>query len=190
MATTIRNEDAYQRAIKRNIVANAMATFNKTYGSEIVDFLLNENEKGDTFPLWRDFLIAYQTYGKLTEKQVQTVRNCIAKRDEARVKRQEQLEEARAKSNFVGEIGKRYEFNITIEKVITIQATQFSYYDRDSAEIYLMRDENGNRLVYKTKRYISDSFEEGSTVKIKATVKEFKEYKGEKQTVLTRLVVL
>lgn len=50
--------------------------------------------------------------------------------------------------------------------------------------IYRFVDDNGNVYVWKTSNYEADMVEK--TVMLKGTVKENNEYKGEKQTVLTR----
>ena len=67
--------------------------------------------------------------------------------------------------------------------------------------IYLMRDEAGNRIVYKTKAVLGlnvkgDDFNqffpvlEKGDIELKATVKAHAEYKGEKQTIIQRAKVL
>ena len=48
--------------------------------------------------------------------------------------------------------------------------------------MYLMTDKDGNKYKWSTSKY----FNEDEDVKLKGTVKEHAEYKGIKQTVLTR----
>lgn len=71
----------------------------------------------------------------------------------------------------------------------------YSYYDSGIRHIYTFRDENGNCIVWKTQKVIdfydkeSDEWvdaEVGDTVKMRATIKEHGEYRGTKQTVITR----
>jgi hypothetical protein len=83
-------------------------------------------------------------------------------------------------SNYFGEIGKRENFTLTVEKVIISEG----FYG--VTKIHLMRDEKGN----VAKWFSSNArLDEGETYVLKATVKDHEEYKGEKQTVLTRCAV-
>ena len=52
--------------------------------------------------------------------------------------------------------------------------------------IYKFADENGNTIVWKTSKCLCDELQQESYYTIKGTVKEQSEYKGDKQTVLTR----
>lgn len=82
-------------------------------------------------------------------------------------------------SNWVGEEGTIFE----AESVQLISKNGFeSYYGYSN--IYTFRDENCNKLVWFTKTNIP--FVEGDHLKIKGRVKSHEEYKGTKQTILTR----
>lgn len=185
----IHNEDAYDRAVRRNIINNARKTFFRTYprAEEVANFLYEKNNN--------EFLNAmhenlYYKYGKLTEKQYQAVCNCIDKYELAKKMKQIEINERKEKSNFVGKEGARLIFsNILVEKVITIDAPQFHYRDRCTQEVYLLKDANDNRIVYRTKNYYPELVE-GEKVRFKATIKEHKDYKGEKQTVIQRLAFI
>ena len=184
----IEHEGAYQRAIQRNIFQNARKTFNRVYprAEEVASFLLSNTKNEFLNIMYKNLFIEY---GKLTEKQYIAVCNCIDTFEQRKEERQKIYAIERAKSNFVGEVGKRLIFSdITVEKVITVEAPQFYYNDRASQEIYLLKDNEGNRLVYRTKNYID--LEQGKVVKFKASVKEHKEYSGEKQTIVQRLAFL
>ena len=163
----IEHEGAYQRAIQRNIFQNARKTFNRVYprAEEVASFLLSNTKNEFLNIMYKNLFIEY---GKLTEKQYIAVCNCIDTFEQRKEERQKIYAIERAKSNFVGEVGKRLIFSdITVEKVITVEAPQFYYNDRASQEIYLLKDNEGNRLVYRTKNYIELILEELSQPKPK-----------------------
>lgn len=87
----------------------------------------------------------------------------------------------KAKSQYFGTQGKRENFKLTLEKKF--------FFDTEYGRmaIYRFRDEKGNMAVWKTSSWAD--IEDGETVEVRATVKEHKEYRSEKQTVLTRLNV-
>lgn len=85
-------------------------------------------------------------------------------------------------SNFVGDIGKRLEIELTYKK-------HFSYETKwGITKIYLFEDAQGNIYKWSTTNYIEK--EEGENLKLKGTIKAHDEYNGEKQTVLTRCKVI
>jgi len=80
-------------------------------------------------------------------------------------------------SEYVGEVGKRVVFNLMVEKVLEFDGMY------GTTLIHLMSDNLGNRFVWKSS---GKAFEIGIPIRIKATVKKHGEYKGTKQTELTR----
>jgi len=96
-----------------------------------------------------------------------------AKRDETAARK--------ALSQYVGTPGDKIELDVEVKGVWSFQS-KFSYYGR--TYINKMVDADGNVIVWKTS---STSLEEGAKIRIKATVKEHSEYRGEKQTVVLRL---
>lgn len=92
-------------------------------------------------------------------------------------KREAEEKAERPVSEYFGEVGKRETFTLTVEKVILSE----TFYG--ITKIHKMVDENGNVATWFSS---NKSLEEGETYQLKATVKEHNEYKGEKQTVLTR----
>lgn len=112
-----------------------------------------------------------------------------------KIQKQRAEQEARnaekAKSDYVGEVGKK----ITITgkgSIITSYQTQWGF-----TTIYKFVDENDNVFIWKTSNTITGTDKRGDTVyvgdmrtiTITGTVKEHNEYNGEKQTVLTRCKV-
>lgn len=80
-------------------------------------------------------------------------------------------------SEYVGEIGDRIEETLTVTKAVTLE----SYYG--TSIMHIMEDAVGNVFVWITK---AKSYPEGKVVILRGTIKDHKEYKGTKQTILTR----
>lgn len=179
----IRDEAAYDAAVRRNIRENARKGFwNRVErASEIVSFLSDEVQRAKPFELWVSFMGSYETFGKLSDKQVDCVLRAIDKRKAQQAERAAAFAEIAAKSNYVGEVGQKIEWTLTVEKVISFEG----FYGLQF--VYLMRDADGNRITTKTNR--DGLMEQGSTVTVKGTIKAHEEYKGEKQTILTRVKV-
>ena len=94
----------------------------------------------------------------------------------------QKVENLAANSKHVGTVKQRLVFKgVIIEKVFDWEGDFGWTYQ------HIMRDAEGNRLVWKSS---SKRLDPGSTVDLKGTVKEHGEYKGVAQTVLTRCAVL
>ena len=101
-------------------------------------------------------------------------------------------------SEWVAEPKKRIDMSLTLVSVYEYEAAKFSYYDSSTGYIYTLRDGDGNCIVWKTKNPLAMWAEDesgreewleaevGDTIEMKATIKEHGEYKGTKQTVVTR----
>lgn len=98
-------------------------------------------------------------------------------------------------SEWVAEPKERIDLTLVLVNDYVYEGCSYSYYDSGIRHIYTLRDEDGNCLVWKTQKVIdfydkeSDEWidaEVGDTIEMKATVKEHSEYKGTKQTVITR----
>lgn len=87
--------------------------------------------------------------------------------------REEQRKSEALASEFVGNVGDRIQFQVASVKVISYNDMWGTYY-------YLLKDAQGHAYIWSTDKAI----EENNT--IKATVKQHSEYKGLKQTVITR----
>jgi len=99
-------------------------------------------------------------------------------------------------SEYIGEVGKRLK---GLKLTITFE-TEFCYHkgswDERVSFFYTMVDEQGNIFTWKASSPIGIVIDDkwnhlgkGDTVVLDGTVKEHKEYKGDKQTVLTRCKV-
>lgn len=80
-------------------------------------------------------------------------------------------------SEYIGEVGDRIEETLTVTKTVVLQ----SYFGMSI--MHIMEDADGNVYVWITK---AKNYPEGKVITLRGTVKEHKEYKGTKQTVLTR----
>lgn len=80
-------------------------------------------------------------------------------------------------SEYVGKIGKRQTFEVTCDKMVVTNG----YYG--DSYLYIMTDKNGNKIVWFSSNNVMN---EGDSVTLTASVKDHKEFNGEKQTVITR----
>ena len=97
-------------------------------------------------------------------------------------KAMEKKEESKI-SNYVGTIGKRENFTVTLEKVLTFENHYGLIY------FYLFKDLTGNKLVWKTNTGIND-LEINIPVAVKATIKKHEIKYDCKQTVINRVVLI
>lgn len=211
----IENEAAYNAAIHRNIINNAHKTWRKNNPDTCVaieEFLMagrGENARGDS--TYSDNFVgslakAFDTYGKLTPKQCDAVIKCVKDREVRMAERTKAIEEQKARSVFLGVAAEKLSTRAVVEAIIIVDAPQFNYYDSPSAMVYLMRDEAGNRIVYKTKAGLGYKFsygknapeswnglttdiQAGMTIEFTGTIKAHTESKGEKQTIVQRVKV-
>ena len=92
---------------------------------------------------------------------------------------------AKDAGRYVGKTGDRVILTIKAERVIDITIRESNGYAPYGLRLmYLCRDENGNRIVYRGNSHAMP--DEGETVTIKATVAEHSEYQGEHQTMIQR----
>lgn len=101
----------------------------------------------------------------------------LAYLDEKRA-REEKEREAASKSSWMGNVGDRVSFQIADFRVISSWDTQWG-----TTAVFKLTDADGREATWKTSSWLTDDCI-GAT--IKGTVKEQKEYRGIKQTELTR----
>jgi hypothetical protein len=89
-----------------------------------------------------------------------------------------------ATSTHVGAIGERREFTATVRFTKFFENTDGRYYSAGWT-LTMMDDNAGNVLVWKGSGF-GDDITRGSKITFKATVKDHSEYKGVKQTIVTR----
>lgn len=119
-------------------------------------------------------------WGGLTDKQTDLVRRALVRAEDRVVKaiqrREERIAGDRATSKHVGTVGERTELTLTVNKVFSFDG-QFGI-----TFINLCKDPSGNVIVYKG----SNGFEEGETLRVKATIKAHDERDGVAQTLISR----
>ena len=202
--SNIQNPAAYAAATHNYIIANAMKTWRAANPrhAEIEEWLNGGRmfDDGDFVGFKENFCgslcAAFERFGKLSEKQVAAALKIIDTAAVRRAERQVAFDAQKALSAFVGTLGERTTFKLTVDKVVEVEVTPFSYYDSSIIFIFLMRDEAGNRVIYKTKSslclHIGEHYldiKAGDKIEIKATIKAHEEYKGEKQTIVQRAKV-
>lgn len=92
--------------------------------------------------------------------------------------RRKEMKKESEESEWIGEVGKRIEFKIKSMIPVTGWDTDFGH-----VTVFKLVDENGNVFTWKTNKCITS---ENGVESIKGTVKEHKEYRGVKQTEITR----
>lgn len=90
-----------------------------------------------------------------------------------------------SKSEYVGTVGEKIILAVKYLGCSSYE-THYTWYG-EVHNVYKFEDENGNALIWNTGSY--QDFEEGKSYTLSASVKEHKEYRGTKQTALTRCKV-
>lgn len=105
-------------------------------------------------------------------------------REEAERLEQERIEAQKLKSRYVGEIGERITLEAVYEFTAWFERKSFAGYGTET--VYIINFRAGDdKLIWMTTKG-APQLNEGDKIRLVGTVKEHKEYKGEKQTSLTR----
>lgn len=190
----IENEAAYNLAIKRNILANARKTFERNYADHeaILGFIdagrVYGERGGVTYKegFVGSLAYAFDTFGKLTEGQVNAVRKCIVQRVERKAEWADKQAAANAALLHLGTVGEKITLTLTIKKFITFDSAY------GVQQLAILEDADRNVVIYKgNSRAINNNANgsytaEGDTITITATVKEHGVRNGVKQTVIQR----
>ena len=209
-AGEIEHPEAYERAIRRKIIGGAQLKFLAAYdrAEEVMSFLRGRQDELKESFLRSMAVNLFVSYGKLSEKQYLAVCNSIDQASERRAAFNAAVEEQKARSNYLGVANEKVLLKLKVDSVIRIDAMKFSYYDSDCQYIFLMSDSDGNRVVYKSKNYLSYKFpkaqiadslvwsgdslriQAGMIIEVNASIKALVEYKGEKQSIIQRPKVM
>lgn len=101
------------------------------------------------------------------------------KREREAEKAQREIDHlANLQSMYVGEVGQRTTFELTSDKVVSYDGAYGTSY------MYFFKDSENNVFLWGTTKDID--LEKGETVSLVGTIKEHKEYRDIKQTVITR----
>ena len=187
--TIIFDEGAYDSAIKRNILNNARQTWraNTERGGEI-EFALGAGRVNGGYS--EDFIgslaKAFDSYGKLTEKQSAAVLKGIDARAARRAEWADKQAVIDAAREHIGAVGEKASLSLTIKKIIHMQGVAFSYRDSGVTTLYIMEDAQNNVVIYKGNSAAFDSAEEGQLITLSATIKAHGVRNGVKQTIIQR----
>lgn len=88
-------------------------------------------------------------------------------------------------SEWIGRVGDTLNMVLTLRRVGSYE-THFGF-RAQTVEVFTFTDQAGNALVWKTSSF--PQLDEGNQYRVRGTVKEHCEYRGERQTVLTRCKV-
>ena len=189
--SNIEHPAAYNNAIKRNIIANAKLTFERTHAD--YDAILTAIDEGRVYDDYGNvsytdkfmgsMASAYDTYGKLTEGQVNAIRKGIA----ARAARKAEWADERAALNAVrahlGTVGEKgVTMTLTVVHIVVMESAFGTNY------LHICEDADKNVVIYKGNA--SGFPVKGETATIKATIKEHGVRDGVKQTVFQRPKVI
>jgi len=191
----IEHEAAYAAAVKRNIITNAHKTFERTYPDHealtgFIDAGREYDDYGSVVSYKEGFVgslaRAYDTYGKLTEGQVNAVRKCIAQRAERRAEWADKQAALSAIRKHIGSVGEKVTLTLTVKKFIHF-ATAFG-----DQQLCILEDADQNVVIYKgwsmaINNHPNGAYTaEGDQITITATVKEHGVRDGVKQTLIQR----
>jgi hypothetical protein len=188
-AAPIEHPDAYARAVRFNIKANARVTLLKREPrlQEIEDALdagRIYNDDGRVVGYHEGFIAemakAYDKWFKLSEGQCAAILRGIDARAARRAEWLDKQAALNASLQHVGTAGKREEFTLTLKKVVTIET------DYGTLVINILEDAQLNVVIYKGNAGGFSEWNEGETRVIKATVKEHGVRNAIKQTVISR----
>jgi len=189
VAPIIEHPDAYARATKARILANANKTWreNTPDWAEIEAFVrmgIEHDDEGN-FIGYKDNFIgsmasAFDTYGKLTPKQCDAIRNGIAKRKARQAEWDDQRAKLNASREHVGAVGDKLTMALTLKKSIELDS-RFGV-----TFINILEDDKRNVLIYKGNADAVTRMQEGETLELTFTVKEHGVRDGVKQTVIQR----
>ncbi|MEH7210120.1 hypothetical protein V7094_28595 [Priestia megaterium] len=141
------------------------------WGGRTLGWFFAENpEDYDTAEIKTSELVWYNTLGSVNKKNPEEYREYVES-----VKR-----ELEYQSQHVGTVGEKIELEFCVLNAFWIE-TQFG-----SSCINKLSDEQGNIFIWKTGKNLEHDADENGIIKLKGTIKEHSEYKGELQTVLTR----
>lgn len=157
---------------------------------------------GGTKHIWRKWIERTPEYqAKLDAKREaknRAKREAFEKAQEdfakAQAEKEAKIKAEKAISQYVGEVGKRITVKATYISSASFEVNSFRGYGTNTMYVHTFKDADGNKLIWKTATSLGTWLENGEwlrheygeSVDLTGTVKEHKEYKDEKQTVLTR----
>lgn len=192
-AAPIEHPAAYANAVKRNIIQNAQKTFERTYtdAEAVLAFIGDGREYNDNGRVtYKEGFIgslaqAYDSFGKLTEGQVNAVRKCIAQREKRRAEWADKQAALNASRQHLGVVGEKITVTLTIKKILYIESS----YGTNS--LYICEDADRNVVIYKGRAAAfetinGDYSKQDDVVTVTAVVSAHGVREGVKQTIILR----
>lgn len=191
----IEHPEAYARATKRYILANAQKTWtaNTERADEIVEALdagRKYNDHGDKVGYVEGFIgsmaYAFDTFGKLSPKQSEAILKGIDARAARKAEWADKKAAIDATRQHIGAVGEKIILTLTIGHVVVLEG------DFGTSYIYIMEDADKNVVIYKGNSnavaWTPEGYPrgKGDTLTITATVKDHGVRQGVKQTVIQR----
>ncbi len=102
-------------------------------------------------------------------------------------KAEKELKYGKSTSEHVGKVGDKIEVVVSYIHTASWENGYGGYWSPSVTNLHTFKDESGNMYVWKTGKFIESEY--GTKMVVKGTVKEHSEYKGTKQTVLTRCTI-
>lgn len=189
----IYSELAYEAGTKRHILENARKTFERTFedAPAIISFLDSGRIYDDRGNIcYKESFMgkmakAFDTYGKLTVKQVEAVRRILEKTMARKAEWTDKQANLDANRKHIGVVGKRMTLTVTVKKIIEIDCIPFSRWDPAYTLINILEDADQNVLIYKG-RSLQGLIGEGETIELTFTPKDHGVRNGVKQTIISR----
>lgn len=142
---------------------------------------------------WKEYTPEYEAkrQARMQAKlaKIEEERKAIEEEEKAKeAKREAEIKARKAISQYVGELGERIELMVTYEGYGSFERTPFGGFGTETVYVYNFKDESGNKLIWMT---VTGNVEAqtGETVRLRGRVKDHREYRDEKQTVLQRCTV-
>jgi hypothetical protein len=186
MTKVIEHQQAYDRAVKRNILNNATKTWRETTErSGEIEFALNAG-RTDEYNYADGFMgsmaKAFDTYGKLTPNQSAAILKGIDARAARKAEWAAQNAAQAAQKVHVGTVGEKLVMTITTVHIVLIETAY------GTIGLYICEDGNKNTIIYKGN---AKGFpNKGESAMVIATIKEHAVRDGVKQTIIQRPKVI
>lgn len=158
--------------------------------SEMRILMTPENrKKADARAKRREAKIAAEIEKKEAEREAKRQAE-IAEQE----RREAEIAERKAQSSYFGQIGERVTLDLVLVASPSWEQKTYAGFGTELMHCHILQDAEGNTFTWKTANSINVPLgdyqykvaEPGDKVKLTGTIKEHTEYKGEKQTVLTR----
>lgn len=141
---------------------------------------------------------------KLLLSYVSSALKYLQKQEQKRLRERERELKLQSESNkYLGSVGDKIEFEVA--SIVLLYEIPSQYYYTPDTNVYKIVTKTGQTIIWKTQQHIYEdgTDKDGNTLfgcmingsdcyftRIKGTIKELNEYKGEKQTVVTRCKIV